>query len=144
MLNRSNLRPGLGAVAFVALLALGACLRSQTFALAPAERTPGALGEVEVKRADNDNSEVRLKVQHLPEPGQLDPSLRTYVVWIDPGVGRPEQALGQLQLNNNREATITTKTPFSSFDVFVTAETTPTPQQPSPYVVLEGRVNQLN
>ena len=62
------------------------------------------------------------------------------MVWIDPGQGRSDLPLGQVQINKNREGELKAETPFKDFDIFVTAESTSTPEKPSKFVVLEGRV----
>ncbi len=113
---------------------------TQTYALMPAENTPAATGIVKIGETDDMNKELNIKVQHLPRPAELDPSLTTYMVWIDAGKGRDPIPVGQLQINKDREASAKFATPFSTFDLMVTAEPSATPSEPSNFVVLQGRV----
>src|SRR3954464_1983138 len=71
----------------------------QTYALMPADRVPAAMGTVKVSTTDDENKKLDIKVQHLPRPAELDPSLTTYVVWIDPGKGHEAFPVGQLQID---------------------------------------------
>jgi hypothetical protein len=112
----------------------------QTYALMPADRTPAATGVVKVSSSDDENKKLDISVQHLPRPAELDPSLTTYVVWIDPGQGHDPIPVGQLQIDKDREAKEAFTTPFSQFDLMVTAERNATPAKPSDNVVLEGRI----
>jgi len=99
---------------------------------------PGATGYVNSDVDDNGNLMLEVELQHLPPPGDLDPTLTTYVVWIRPTSGAGFQNLGQLVLDSNRRGSLTTSTPYSSVEVVVTAEASPTPAEPSRFTVLQG------
>lgn len=130
-----------GALAVMAGLALAACASTDRYTLRPGDSTPAATGEIAVKQTKNDNGQLTVKVNHLPIAQELDPSLSTFVVWVDPGEQREPMPVGQLQIDKNRKGELQVLTPFKDFDVFVTAERQGTPEQPSPYVILEGRVS---
>ncbi len=125
-----------------ASLMLGAGCGSQTYQLIPGERSPAAKGTVKVDRSPNDNSKIEVEVKHLPPPQNLDPSLSTFVVWVEPTNGRPATNLGQLQIDSDRNGKIEAVTPFEQFRVWVTAEANPTPQRPSSYVILRTDVHE--
>lgn len=109
-------------------------------AAAPARQlvAPGATGHVLTSLDDNDNLVLEVELEHLPPPGDLDSSLRTYVVWIRPLTGGQYQNVGQLALDSNRRGALTTTTPHADVDVIVTAEANATPPEPSRFTVLQG------
>jgi hypothetical protein len=122
-------------------LGLGACASQESYTLRPGVRSPAAVGEVNVKTTKNDNQSLTVKVDHLAMPSDLGPSLNTYVVWIAPGRDQPPMPVGQIEVSKDRSGQIQVLTPFKSFDVLVTAEPSATPPKPSPFVVLQGRVD---
>jgi len=120
------------------VLASGGCAKPQQM-LNPAEKTPAALGEVTTSVDHNGNTELHLKVDHLPPPQALSPDARTFVVWIRPVGSDSYLNVGQLRVSEDRTGQLTAKTPYQQFDVQVTAEASGSAAQPSKNLVLQGR-----
>ena len=119
----------------VVLLAAGC---AQAAGLQTTDRTPSTTGKVEVKADKNKNTDLEVHAEHLPPPQNLDPSPNTFVVWIRPPATAEFQNVGQIKMSGRQEGKLRTKTPYSEFDVLVTAEPGPTPPRPSDWVVLRG------
>lgn len=129
----------------VVCFGLLACARhgaKADYPLSPSAKAPSAMGEIAVKTTDDFNQQTKVRVEHLPQPAQLDPSLQNFVVWLQPEgtMGQEPINVGQLIIDEKREGELSFVTPHRTFTVMVTAETTPTPMRPSEYVVLEGHV----
>jgi hypothetical protein len=104
------------------------------------DRVPAARGVVEVKRADGNNVDIKVKVDHLAMPSALNPEATTYVVWLRPAEGGPVQNIGVMPVNDKREGRFSTKTPFRQFEVFVTAERQANVTEPGGLQVLRAQV----
>ena len=95
------------------------------------ERMPAAEGIVVVAKADNDNTALEVSVRHLAPPEKIAPEATTYVVWARASAANDVQNLGALKVNKDLQGTLKTVTPLRTFDVFITAEASPTAQSPS-------------
>jgi hypothetical protein len=113
---------------------------ADSFDLRHGPRTPAAAGKVDFDKGDKGNNKVSVKAQYLAIPRDVDPKANTYVVWIDPGQGRGPMPVGTIAPDKNREGKLDMSTPYSEFDVLITAESSPTPAQPSSVVILRGHV----
>jgi hypothetical protein len=91
---------------------------------------PAAQGRAELSKDDNGNTVVTLKAKHLARPENLSPAKQVYVVWIQP---RGEQPMNQgvIKPGDNLEAEFKSRTPYKNFDIFVTAEDSPTATSPT-------------
>ncbi len=99
--------------------------------MAVAERMPATEGTVMATRGENDNTAIEVRVRHLASPEKIAAEATTYVVWARAeGNGAP-QNLGALQVNKELQGTLRTVTPLRTFDLFITAEPSPTVKQPS-------------
>lgn len=126
------------------LVSAAACAGpQQAVSMRPGEQTPAAMGRIEVRETKDQNNALKVAVDHLPIPSDLDPGLQTYVLWAVPE-GRPAVPLGQMQLDKDRSAELKTTIPFKTADLLVTAESTPVPQKPSQHVVLRGHIDTRN
>ena len=133
--------------ALASTLALGACAQTnemlgrnqQTWTLQAERAVPGAQGKVQVAKEDNGNHDLKVEAQHLAPPDKAFPGMNTYVVWLKPENGQPLN-IGVLNPNKDRKAELKTKTPFSSFEILVTAENGPTPMQPGTNEVMSAQV----
>ncbi|MBB1286538.1 hypothetical protein HRH25_19305 [Flavisolibacter sp. BT320] len=101
---------------------------------------PAAVGEVKVKKDDNQNYLIEVSVENLAEPNRLPQPKNVYVVWAQTGGGNP-QNLGQLRsssglFSSKLKAELKAVTPFKPSRVFITAEDAATIQYPGSYVVL--------
>ncbi len=95
------------------------------------ERMPAAEGSVMVAKADNDNTALEVRVRHLASPEKIAPEATTYVVWARASGADVVQNLGALKVDKDLQGTLKTVTPLRTFDVFITAESSPTVQSPS-------------
>ena len=111
-----------------------------TLPMTPSERTPAATGAIKVTKDSQGNTKLALKVDHLPRPKDLGPALSTFVVWSVADDGARVRNMGQLRINGDRQGSVDVVTPLRTFRLVITAEESGTVQQPSEYVILEGRV----
>src|SRR2546423_6836114 len=107
-------------VAAVLLLAAVAC-GPKKVPMNPAPNVPAATGHAEIGTDRNGNTTIDLKVQHLAKPENLTPAASTYVVWIQPRGGAPQNQ-GALQVNSDLNGEYKGTTPYKNFDILVTAE----------------------
>jgi hypothetical protein len=115
------------------LLTAGAgCASSPpTVRMAVATRMPAAEGTVMATEGPNENTALEVRVKHLASPEKIRPEATTYVVWARAsGAGSP-QNLGALQVDEKLQGTLKTVTPLRTFDLFITAEASPTAPAPS-------------
>lgn len=103
--------------------------------------TPAAQGTVQIQRGDknNNNSKIDVKVESLAKPSALTPPHSNYVVWIEPE-GQSPKNQGELRVDENQKGELKTVTPYKRFKVFITAEESPTAQQPKGPQVLAAQV----
>jgi hypothetical protein len=91
---------------------------------------PAAEGRAILEHDRNKNVQVTLEVRHLAKPQSLAPAKDTYVVWIQPE-GQEANNVGVLRVNDELKGDFRTTTPYKKFDLFVTAEDSPTVSSPS-------------
>lgn len=111
---------------------------------------PAAQGTVTLSKKDQANQIVRVVVHHLAPPENLNPSSvelgshpaapQTYVVWIQPMNGGPAENVGVLVPDKNLDAELTTTTAQHKFDLFVTAEASPTQTTPTGQHLMQANV----
>lgn len=65
---------------FLLLLAFNLCSRKMNFKTSPA--VPAARGTVKVKKDNNNNYQVKIKLTNLAEVERLDKDNISYVVWM--------------------------------------------------------------
>jgi hypothetical protein len=112
-----------------ALLATPA-LAEKKFDMKTSSTVPAAEGRAIVEHDRNKNIQVTLEVRHLAQPQSLAPAKGTYVVWIQPE-GQAASNVGVLRVNEELKGDFRTTTPYKKFDLFVTAEDSPTVSSPS-------------
>jgi hypothetical protein len=100
---------------------------------------PAAQGTVRATPGENGNTTLRVFVRHLAPPQKVRPDATTYVVWVQPAGGAP-QNMGALKVDDDLRGTLTTVTPLTSFEVFITVETSPKVQEPSAGNLLSASV----
>lgn len=127
--------------AFLAMtvLLLTGILLADDVKLRNGQLDPAAQGSVDYHHDRNGNTSMELKVQHLAAPSSLQPVKQVYVVWVQAPGKQPENQ-GVLKVNENLEGSIKMITPYRSFDVFVTAEDSPSVTQPSTMEMLRGSI----
>ena len=95
---------------------------------------------MEVAAAQKDgNHKVEIEVKHLAPPEMVATGASTYVVWLRPQNGRP-QNIGALQVNKDRKAELKTKTPYKAFEISVTPESNPGATAPTGVTVMSTSV----
>ena len=129
-------------------MALGACgtmMHTQTWTMDTSASVPAAEGKVKVANEKNGNTKVKLEVSHLAPPAlaaadTTTPATEaTYVVWIRPPTGAP-QNVGVLDVGKDRKGKLETTTPFKEFTVSVTLERNPAVTVPRGERVLDKRI----
>ncbi|HEX6315854.1 MAG TPA: hypothetical protein VFZ73_13380 [Gemmatimonadaceae bacterium] len=93
--------------------------------------TPAAQGTAKASGTENDNTLLEVEVRHLASPEKVAAGATTYVVWVRGSGQYNSQNLGALRVDDNLRATLRTVTPLKSFDVFITAEASPTATTPT-------------
>ena len=100
---------------------------------------PAATGKVSYEHDRNGNIKFRISTEHLAAPERLTPAKNSYVVWIKPSDGQPQNA-GVLRVNNDLEGSFSTTTPAKAFDILITAEDNPSIAQPMGPEVFHGGI----
>jgi len=123
-------------LAFI-MIALTSCAKKISFL--PSTVIPTAKGYVKVKEKKNDNYGVNLKVEDIVKSKDLQPSKRTYVVWVETNENRAHH-LGNLEsskglFSGTRKGRLESVTAAKPVRVFVTAEESGTPEFPSEVVL---------
>jgi hypothetical protein len=85
------------------------------------DKVPAAQGTVRISDADNGNTGLSIRVQHLAPPSKIAPDATTYVVWIQPRNGTI-QSVGAMSLDDDLEGSLDAVTPHKRFVVTVTPE----------------------
>ncbi len=131
-------RNGFAAIAICLLLLVGAACADDV-KLRPGTADPSAVGSVDYHHDRNGNTSMELKVEHLAPPANLQPVKQVYVVWVQ-APGQPPENKGVLKVNEDQKGDIKMVSPHQAFDIFVTAEDTPSVSAPSGPEVLRGTV----
>ena len=117
-------------VLFVMTLAItilfGSCAKKVRFTHSAS--VPAAEGFVKIKKDENKNYSIEIKLSNLAEPERLQPARQVYVVWVETKTNGIKN-VGQLKsskglFSNALEGTLTTVTAFEPVRVFSTAEDT--------------------
>jgi hypothetical protein len=102
---------------------------------------PGARGNLHTDNDENGNTRIKVEVEHIATPQQLNPPHQYYVAWIQQN-GESPKMLGELKVDRDHaNGKLEGLTPAKVFDVMVTAEDQPNPTTPSSTVVLLGHVD---
>jgi hypothetical protein len=125
----------MGSVLFLlGILVLGTSCESKAPFLSSSV-LPAARGYVTVKKDNNENQRIQLHLDYLAEATRLQPSRKTYVVWM---VTKEDMTknIGQINSSNNLKATFETVTSFEPVRIFITAEDDGTVSYPGSQMVL--------
>ena len=112
------------------VLVAAPAMAEKKFDMKTSSTVPAAEGRAIVEHDRNKNVQVTLEVRHLAKPQSLAPAKGTYVVWIQPE-GQEPNNVGVLRVNDELKGDFRTTTPYKKFDLFVTAEDSPTVSTPS-------------
>jgi hypothetical protein len=133
--------------ALASTLGFGACAQTNSalgrnetsWTLDAANAVPSAQGKVQVANAKNGNLDVKVETKHLAPAAVAFPGMSTYVVWLTPSDGKPIN-IGVLSPDNKMNAQLKTKTPYTVFEIMVTAENGAQPLNPSTTEVMSAKV----
>jgi hypothetical protein len=114
-------------VIVASVLAIGGCASMGggkdkiSMPLIAGPQLPAADGTIKVKQERNGNNSVKVEVEHMAAASQIVEGATTYVVWLKPQDGEPEN-VGVLRLDDKKKGKLETTTAFKDFDVMITAE----------------------
>jgi hypothetical protein len=108
--------------------------------MAATTRAPSTNGWFAIGKDTNDNTRVKIRVEHMPPATRLGEGLTTYIVWIATTDRRVSVNAGQLKVSESQSAEMETLTPLNSFSLFITAERSTDVMVPGPTIVLEASV----
>ncbi|MEO5889447.1 MAG: hypothetical protein ABIQ31_04300 [Ferruginibacter sp.] len=119
-------------------LLLNSCSKKLQFLQSVA--VPAADGSVKIKKDANKNYSIEIKVLHLAQPDQLQPSKSNYVIWLETNEHKTRN-LGQLKsssgfLSKALKASFSTVTSFDPKRIFITAEDAPDISYPTGETIL--------
>jgi hypothetical protein len=107
----------------------------QTSAVVPAAR-----GDVKVKKDDNNNYHIKVKISGLAEAKRLEPAKQVYVIWLE-SEEHIIKNLGQINsssglLSKTLKASFETVSSVKPIKVFITAEDNASAQYPGTHIIL--------
>jgi hypothetical protein len=125
----------------VALAGLFACGSGSTLPLNTSPRVPASEGELTVTSGENDNTKLKIDVEHLAPPSKVAADATTYVVWArGNGTDQTPRNLGALQVDKGLTGQLTTVTPLRSFALTITPEPSAVVAAPSHDPVMSAQV----
>lgn len=142
-MNHSNatgmiIRSSLVFFSLIMLTTLYSC--SQKVSFQTSNVVPAAEGSVKLKKDNNDNYGIKIYLANLAEPGRLQPSKNSYVVWMETDENSTKN-IGQINtstgfMSSKLTASFETVSPVKPTKIFITAEDDPATQYPGNQVVL--------
>lgn len=124
-------------VVFLVILGGGGCAKRVRFDALPLARNGIATARVELTYDRNNTLEVKLS--GVPEPSALNPQYTRYVLWAAPPDRQHAINIGQLRVDERKNAEITTLTPLRNFILFITAEPAGDVMTPGPDTIFETK-----
>ena len=123
---------------FFMMLLFNSCARKTNFQTSSV--VPAARGSVKVKKDDNNNYVIKMKMTGLAEAKRLEPAKQVYVVWMEAD-DHSIKNLGQINSNSSLlsktlKASFETVSPFKPIKIFITAEDKADAAYPDTQVVL--------
>ena len=121
------------------VLTFSSCARKLTFGVSPV--VPAATGSVKIKKVDNGDYHITVKVMNLAPANRLTPARDVYIVWMESnrnavknlGIIKSSSGLFSNTLKGNLEATV----PVTPTSVFITAEDNEYVRYPGNQLVLK-------
>lgn len=110
--------------AIVLVLSFVSCSKNVAFQISSA--VPAAQGNVTVKKDNNKNYLIKIKISNLAEVNRLEPSRNFYVVWMETDEAVIKN-IGQIKsdsgfMSSKLKASFETVTSFKPEKIFITAE----------------------
>jgi hypothetical protein len=112
------------ATAALLLLFFNSCAKKISFQTSSV--VPAAKGTVKVSKDKNKNYNIKLSISNLAEPAMLQPSKKTYVIWMVTEINGVKN-IGQINtstgfLSSKLKANFETVSSFKPIKIFITAE----------------------
>jgi hypothetical protein len=128
----------IGIFTVVVIFLFGSCTSPVRFLTSSV--VPAAQGDIKLKMDKNKNYAIQIKISDMADVTRLQPSKRTYVVWMITDQGLTKN-IGQLNsttslLSKRHKAELKTVSSFKPAKVFITAEDEEGVQNPGTQVVL--------
>jgi hypothetical protein len=102
----------------------------------------GVVCKAEFKTRNDGNNRVKLKIGHLPRPGQLRPPRPSYVTWLHEPDGQPS-IQNVLIVDKNGKAEFERTIRSVNFSVFVTAEEEVSPKSPHGPALVTAEIHKV-
>ena len=119
----------------ILLLSSAGCAKKIRFTSFPLAQAGEASAQIELTY--NRNNVIEVKLSKVPDPSALKDTFERYVLWVATPDRQRVVNVGQLRVDENHTADISTLTPFRSFVLFITAETRGDVETPGPDIVFE-------
>ena len=106
---------------------------------------PSAEGVLEYGPTDNNNTRVRIHLKHMAPPQRVNPDATTYVAWAEPTKGKGRIVnLGAIKIDDDLNGGLDTQTPLRSFNLYITAEQSPTAVEPTGAKLMTARIERVD
>ena len=112
------------------------CAKQVAFRPTPLAGTGKATAKVELTYDRNNTLEVTLA--GVPDPASVNPGYTRYVLWAATPDRQHIVNIGQLRVNETRNAELNTLTPLRNFLLFITVEPSGDVMTPGPDVIFEA------
>jgi hypothetical protein len=123
---------------FVAAFGCGGAA-AHTTRLEAARNNPAAQGELRAEEAGNGNVRLMVTAHHLAPPERVASGATVYVVWVRAPVADAHPVnVGAMRPDDKLDGSLETLTTLTDFDVEITAEGSPSVQNPSSAIVFTG------
>ena len=124
--------------AIVIVLSFVSCAKNISFQNSAV--VPAAQGNVTVKKDNNKNYLIKIKISNLAEVNRLEPSRNVYVVWMETDDSLVKN-IGQIKsdtgfISSKLRASFETVTSFKPEKIFITAEDNSDVRVPGTQVIL--------
>jgi hypothetical protein len=135
MANRRRFPAALATLLLLAAFASG-CAKQVRFT--PLPLAGGATATAKVELTYDRNNTLEVKLTGVPDPATLKPGYTRYVLWAATPDRRHIVNIGQLRVDESRNAELNTLTPLRSFVLFITVEPSGDVMTPGPEVIFES------
>lgn len=125
----------LGFLTGVILLMLPFSLQAQKIPFVQSSVAPAAEGYVKIKADRNKNNVISIRIKNLAEIERLDPSMKTYIVWMVTD-RETTNNIGRINSTTSLNVSFEAVTSFRPIKIFITAEENESAQVPGEKIVL--------
>ncbi len=129
------------ALVMILLIGIWPFSSGKTYHMKASNSVPAATGTVSVqKNSNNGNTRLDIKVNNLAKPSSLTPPENVYIVWVRPHDGTAVKS-GAIGVDKTLNGELKVVTVSKNFEVFITAEQSPSVTEPTGTVVLDTNVD---